>query len=150
MEKNKNHYILKKIHTGAKPHICDISGKDLGWSSYLWKHQRIHTEEKAYTCKECGKTFHYLTLLSIQRITHIGVKPYKCEVCGRNIGYNSSLKVHWKIHTGEKTYKCNKCGKTFSLLKNPLQIIREFILERDLTNVMVWENLFSFLPPPMT
>lgn len=56
-----NSYSLTKhkrqVHTGEKPHHCDICEMSFAVKDVLDRHKRTHTGEKPYVCKFCSKGF---------------------------------------------------------------------------------------------
>ena len=91
-----------------------------------------------------GKAFtHNHNLLGHQRI-HLGEKPYKFDTCGNAFTQYFSLLRHQRIQIGENPYKCDACGKAFS--QNPnYGGIREYILERSLTNMILVVRLLHII-----
>ncbi|KAG8135015.1 hypothetical protein E2320_008075 [Naja naja] len=102
------------IHSGEKPHLCDICGRGFSNFSNLKEHKKNHAAEKVFTCDECGKSFNLPRKLVKHRIRHTGEKPYNCSVCGKRFAGSGDLQRHIRTHTGEKPYPCETCNKCFS------------------------------------
>lgn len=45
------------VHTGIKPHICNICDKEFLRHIHLQLHMMLHTEERPHKCSHCGKGF---------------------------------------------------------------------------------------------
>lgn len=100
-------------HTGHKPFMCKICGKQFSLDLMLKQHMRIHTGEKPYECDQCSKTFTTSSSLTIHKRTHTGAKPMQCKICGKRFSESSNLNKHMKIHS--RKYKCDLCLKSFDV-----------------------------------
>ncbi|KAM6220852.1 LOW QUALITY PROTEIN: zinc finger and BTB domain-containing protein 49 [Rhynchocyon petersi] len=102
------------IHSGEKPHLCDICGRGFSNFSNLKEHKKTHTADKVFTCDECGKSFNMQRKLVKHRVRHTGERPYSCSACGKSFGGSGDLRRHVRTHTGEKPYTCDVCDKGFT------------------------------------
>ena len=101
--------------------------------SDLTNHQEIHSELKSYSHSEYGKCF-----TKYEKI-HTGEKP-----CIQTTVSPSSLKI--KIGWNRITM----CVDRASVIGVIIHIIREFIIQRHLTNVRVWQILQMACRPKKT
>lgn len=53
------------VHTGAKPHQCDVCGRQFRERGTLREHHRIHTGAMPFTCEFCGKSFRFKGILTV-------------------------------------------------------------------------------------
>jgi uncharacterized Zn-finger protein len=53
------------VHTGLKPHQCDVCGKQFREKGALREHNRIHTGAMPYSCEYCGKLFRFKGILTV-------------------------------------------------------------------------------------
>lgn len=65
MQLRKHH----SVHTGAKPHQCDVCGRTFREKGTLREHHRIHTGAMPFTCEFCGKAFRFKGILTV-RFSH--------------------------------------------------------------------------------
>ncbi|KAM6971551.1 zinc finger Y-chromosomal protein 1-like, partial [Tautogolabrus adspersus] len=118
------------IHSGIKPHRCDLCPKTYMRTNDLEHHKKIvHVEGGAEAqrpcsllCDLCGKEFKCKSQLAVHFQTHTGERPHLCDICGRKFSRQYQLKrhkilVHANRVNGEENMKpdtpfaCDVCGK---------------------------------------
>ena len=103
------HHML--VHTGAKPHACDICPKTFARRENLKIHKRTHTGEKPYGCRDenCQKRFSN----SSDRIKHERthkVNKYKCPSCDYICFTPMTIaKHHRKVHGTKLPKESTSC-----------------------------------------
>lgn len=104
-----------KVHSGYKPHKCQVCAKCFSNEDTLTQHMRIHSGEKPFECHICGKRFSVSSSLKIHIRTHTGEKPLQCKVCGKRFSESSNLSKHMKCH--KKKYSCENCKRGFDTIE---------------------------------
>ncbi|GAA6234202.1 zinc finger protein 708-like [Lates japonicus] len=118
------------IHSGVKPHRCDLCPKAYMRTNDLEHHKKIaHVEGAAepqrpssLLCDFCGKEFKSRSQLAIHFQTHTGERPHLCDICGRKFGRQYQLKRHKiLVHANrpdseedpplDAPFSCGICGK---------------------------------------
>ncbi|KAJ9595747.1 hypothetical protein L9F63_013066 [Diploptera punctata] len=66
-----------RIHTGEKPHECDLCELAFARASHLARHRRVHTGERPFTCGGCGRTFSRQDKLKQHARRHHAPEPPK-------------------------------------------------------------------------
>ncbi|XP_031166294.1 zinc finger protein 737-like isoform X1 [Sander lucioperca] len=123
------------IHSGVKPHACDLCPKAYMRTNDLEHHKKIAhgngtaepPQPRSLLCHLCGKEFKCVSQLAAHLQAHTGERPHLCDVCGRKFARQYQLKrhkilVHASRGSGEgeespsssppdAAFGCGVCGK---------------------------------------
>lgn len=106
---------LKETHQRIKNFACDICNRKFATKRNVEEHRRIHTNERPYVCDLCGKTFKQKASLFVHNRSHSDFFPFKCSFCNQMFRTRPPLLIHITKHTGEKPYPCDICGRHFRI-----------------------------------
>lgn len=106
---------LKETHQGIKNFSCDLCSRKFATKRNVEEHRRIHTNERPYVCDLCGKTFKQKASLFVHNRSHTDYFPFKCTFCNQMFRTKPPLLIHITKHTGEKPYPCEICGRHFRI-----------------------------------
>lgn len=106
---------LRETHAGIKKFPCDLCGRMFASRRNVEEHRRIHTNERPYICDLCGKAFKQKASLFVHNRSHSTSFPFKCSYCNQGFRTRPPLLVHLTRHTGEKPYACDTCGRCFRI-----------------------------------
>ena len=106
---------LRETHEGIKNFPCDLCGRMFATRRNVEEHRRIHTNERPYICDLCGKSFKQKASLFVHNRSHTDVFPYRCNYCKQGFRTRPPLLIHITRHTGEKPYPCDVCGRRFRI-----------------------------------
>lgn len=118
------------IHSGVKPHGCDLCPKAYMRTNDLEHHKKmVHSNGSADSpqpssllCDFCGKEFKCRSQLAVHLQTHTGERPHLCDICGRKFARQYQLKRHkLLVHANgangpgsellDLPFSCGVCGK---------------------------------------
>lgn len=118
------------IHSGVKPHRCDLCPKAYMRTNDLEHHKKVvhvggaaePSPPSSLLCHLCGKEFRCKSQLAVHFQTHTGERPHLCDICGRKFARQYQLKrhkilVHANGASGEENlppdapFSCHVCGK---------------------------------------
>ncbi|XP_044746249.1 zinc finger protein OZF-like isoform X2 [Coccinella septempunctata] len=106
---------LKETHKRIKNFPCDLCGRMFATKRNVEEHRRIHTNERPYVCALCNKSFKQKASLFVHNRTHSNNFPFKCEYCDQSFRTKPPLLIHVTKHTGQKPYPCDICGRCFRI-----------------------------------
>ncbi|XP_053717176.1 zinc finger protein 83-like [Synchiropus splendidus] len=100
--------------------LCEVCGKTFNCRSRLKTHEVIHSGVKPHHCDLCPKAYMRLNDLEHhKRTAHLdGGRPQAsgsllCDFCGKEFKCRSQLQIHLQTHTGERPHLCDICGRKF-------------------------------------
>lgn len=106
---------LRETHAGIKNFPCDLCGRMFATRRNVEEHRRIHTNERPYICDTCGKAFKQKASLFVHNRSHNDIFPFRCSYCNQGFRTRPPLLIHVTRHTGEKPYACDICGRCFRI-----------------------------------
>ncbi|XP_078147482.1 zinc finger Y-chromosomal protein 1-like [Centroberyx gerrardi] len=124
---------VEKRRSDDRAWLCEVCGKTFNCRSRLKTHEVIHTGVKPHRCDLCPKAYMRTNDLEHhKKIVHVdgaGGLPQPssllCDLCGKEFKCRSQLAVHFQTHTGERPHLCDLCGRRFG---RPYQLKRHKIL----------------------
>lgn len=114
-----------RIHTGVRPHGCNVCDKRFIQATQLRAHMFQHTGQDGFKCNICSQSFNrkirltaHMSSVHVQAETQSNkttVMNYQCDVCDEKFEFKKNLKLHMKKeHTN--TDSVDKIKSTYNKL----------------------------------
>lgn len=123
------------VHTGERPHACNVCSSRFTTPGDLRRHMVIHTGEKPYKCDVCDARFTQSGSLKGHSRLHPGEKPHKCGECSESFVAAVLLKAHMRFHSATQRFKCTHCDEMFKSV--------ELVMEHCQNHHMITYGKFS-------
>jgi KRAB domain-containing zinc finger protein len=107
--------VHQHVHTGKRPHRCDVCNETFSKKSNVKVHLRVHTGECPYHCDMCNITFSNRSDLKVRQGLHNGVRPCHCDLCIKTFTHKCVLKRHLLAYCNHHQYSHDMC-KSFIML----------------------------------
>uniref|UniRef100_A0A2A4JLI1 C2H2-type domain-containing protein n=1 Tax=Heliothis virescens TaxID=7102 RepID=A0A2A4JLI1_HELVI len=91
-------------HTGPKPYLCTICGKQYKKRETMVYHRKRHSSDKELVCEVCSKRFSAACKLAAHARSHgraRGVLRYECPVCAHLFHTAYHVRMHLRTHQRE-------------------------------------------------
>nr|CAD7586270.1 unnamed protein product [Timema genevievae] len=122
------------VHTGAKPHQCDVCGRQFRERGTLREHHRIHTGAMPFTCEFCGKAFRFKGILTVGNIAFSSI----------SVGFSHRLTKHVVVYT--RVAGLQLIGPRVDLLMAPFPNLKLWVLMYPLTPSQLARPCLSSAP----
>ncbi|KAH3720449.1 zinc finger protein 43-like [Dreissena polymorpha] len=110
---------LDSVHTGRRPHLCDLCGMAFKRSDALQAHKETHLDRSKrklpFQCLKCGKAFRAKFLLKEHQAVHSTLRLHQCHICGQLFKTPIVQKRHMQlVHNSSQKHICQVCNRGFS------------------------------------